>query len=153
MRSLSNSSPSPLDRALRAYRRLNLALPAQKRPTRAVKRAKRLNSTEVVRLVERYSSGGTVYELATEFGVHRTTVSEHLKAVGVQMRRQPLTPVQVRNAARLYASGLSLVDVGRHLGVHASTVNLALRERGVLMRKPWDHLRQHKAAPHHPLTE
>ena len=143
-RQFSNSSPSSLERALRAYRRLDLARPPQKRPTRASKRAKRLNGTELNRLVERYASGATVYELATEFGIHRTTISQQLKTAGVKMRLQPLTPQQVEEAAALYATGQSLADVGSQLGVNASTVLIALRTEGAEIRKPWDHPRQHQ---------
>jgi DNA-binding transcriptional ArsR family regulator len=128
-----------LKRAIRAYRALDLARTPYKRSTRPPKRAKRLNDTELARLGARYGSGVTVYELAIEFGVHRTTISQHLKAAGVQMRLQPLSEQEVGTAATLYATGLSLANVGQQLGVNASTVYQALKQHGVEMRKPWDH--------------
>jgi len=141
-RLFSNSSSTPLTRAIRAYRRVDLSLAPHGRPTGAPKRAKWLNGTELARLVDRYSSGATVYELATEFSVDRKTISRHLKAAGIRMGLRPLTTAQVEEAIRLYTSGLSLAAVGRELGVHASTVNLALRKREMTLRNPWDHPRQ-----------
>ncbi len=99
----------------------------------------------MARLVEHYKSGATVYELAVEFGVHRTIISQRLKGAGVQMRLQPLTEQQVETALTLYATGLSLADVGRQLGVNASTVYQAFRQRYVEIRTPWDHPRKRSA--------
>ena len=141
-RLFSNSSSSPLSRAIRAYRGLRLSKTPPERSRWVPNRAKWLNDTEMGRLVERYKAGASVYELAVEFGVHRTIISQRLKGAGVTMRRQPLTTDQVETAAKLYATGMSLADVGRRLGVHASTVHQALRQTGVVMRKPWERPRQ-----------
>lgn len=138
-RLFSNSYSSPLSRAIRAYRRLDLSRVPEQRPNRAPKRAKWLSETELTRLIDRYSSGATVYELATEYSVDRKTISRHLKAAGIRMRLAPLSIEQVDEATRLYSSGLSLAAVGRELGVHGSTVHLALKQRGFAMRKPWEH--------------
>ena len=102
-------------------------------------RAKWLNDTEMARLVEHYKAGASVYELAVEFGVHRTIISQRLKGAGVTMRRRPLTADQVETPAAFYPTGMSLADVGHRLGVHASTVHKALKRRGMVMRKPWEH--------------
>lgn len=138
-RLFSNSSSSPLSRAIRAYRGLHLSKAPPERSRWVPNRAKWLNDTEMARLVAHYRAGASVYELAVEFGVHRTIISQRLKGAGVQMRRQPLTTDQVETAAALYATGMSLAEVGSQLGVHASTVHQALRLRGTLMRKPWEH--------------
>jgi hypothetical protein len=72
-RHLSNPSPA-LKRALKAYRELDLSRVSRpSTPRRQVKQAVRLSAAQVTRLVERYQSGATVYELAAEFGVHRET--------------------------------------------------------------------------------
>ncbi len=122
-----------------AFRRLNLSKAPRERAKWIPNRAKWLNDTEMARLVASYGAGATVYELAVEFGVHRTIISQRLKGAGFQMRLQPLTPDQVADGMRLYASGLSLAEVGRGLGVNASTIYKALVERGAEMRRPWDH--------------
>lgn len=67
-------------------------------------------------MVERYESGATVYDLAREFGVHRTTISERLKASGVSLRFQPPGEQVVVEMVKLYESGLSLAAVGARLG-------------------------------------
>ena len=149
-RSLSNSTPSPLKRALRAYQRL---LPLKtsnqdhftKKPLPRTLRL--LRPLEIESLGERYKSGASVYELADEFQISRETVSRHLKAAGVPMRRRSLTPDQIDEAARLYVTGLSVMDIGAALGVHGSTIQLALKRRGMRMRNPWDHPRQRGQAP------
>jgi transposase-like protein len=89
----------------------------------------RLNDRQIARLVERYEAGVTTYELATEFGVHRTTLSQHIKTARVKMRLQPLTPQQVDGAVVFYATGLPLADVGREVGRHASTYSSPTRRR------------------------
>jgi predicted transcriptional regulator len=39
-------------------------------------------------MTTKYEAGATVYELAAEFGCHRTTVAERLKKAGIVMRLQ-----------------------------------------------------------------
>jgi DNA-binding CsgD family transcriptional regulator len=96
-------------------------------------------SPEAVReLVAGYEDGATVYELAEQFKIHRTTVSLHLQRQGVAMRRTGLSDEQIRQAAKLYEQGLSLVRLAEHMQVNAETVRQALRKHGVRMRRPWE---------------
>ena len=53
---------------------------------------KRLTQRDVARLSQRYDQGATIYELATEFGIDRHTVSERLKKAGTTMRGHSPTP-------------------------------------------------------------
>ena len=131
---LSNPS-SPLKRALRAYRKLDLsATTSAFRAHTPVKRAKWLNPTELNQIVERYQAGATVYELADQFGVNRNTVAGHLKAQGVRLRRTSLTETEMAQAIALYATGLSTARVGAQLGRDHSTIWHALRHAGVQLR-------------------
>ncbi|GAH43722.1 unnamed protein product, partial [marine sediment metagenome] len=50
------------------------------------------------------------------------------------VRRQPLTPEQVSEAARLYESGLSLSQVAAQLRVNQETMRVAIIAAGVVMR-------------------
>ena len=100
------------------------------------KRAKRLNDTQLARLVERYESGATVYELASEFTIDRRTVSIHLKQLGVIMRLQPPTEETVDEIVRLYESGMSMGKVSQQVGFSADSVRSHLRKRGVKTRDP-----------------
>jgi len=91
-------------------------------------RQRRLTETQVLEMVARYQEGATVYELATEFGCHRTTVAERLKKVGIAMRGQSPTIEDIDSMANLIASGLSPQAVGEKLGFCANTVRNCLRE-------------------------
>ncbi len=136
-RLFSNVTPSALHRAINAYRQLDLTRRSCKRVARAhPKRAKRLNDTELARLVDRYESGATVYELASVFAIDRRTVSIHLKQQGVIMRLQPPAEDTVEEMIRLYVSGLSLEKVGQLVNVSADSVLNYLRKRGVDTRDP-----------------
>jgi DNA-binding CsgD family transcriptional regulator len=134
-RQLSNTSPSPLSRALRAYRQLDLRAPSAKTRARAVpKRARYLNDAERTRLAERYRAGATIRELALEFGVAPRTASHHLKLAGVDVRSRAMSSDEVAEAIRLYAAGLSTKAVGERLGRHHSAIWNALRRAGIELR-------------------
>jgi DNA-binding Lrp family transcriptional regulator len=85
-------------------------------------------------MAARYEAGATVYELATEFGCHRTTVAERLKKAGIVMRGQSPTPDVIDSMVCLYESGLSFREVGKQLGLSTSTVRNCLRERQIRAR-------------------
>ena len=55
---------------------------------------KRLDAASVDALVDGYLAGQTVYQLATEFGIERRTVSAHIHRRGVPMRRRGLPLAQ-----------------------------------------------------------
>lgn len=97
-------------------------------------RQKLLSEDEIEQLIAAYRAGSTVYQLAKQFGCHRTTVSGCLKASGVQMRRTPLSHEQIEEAVRLYEAGLSCTKIGHKVGCSPDTVRSHLRQRGVVMR-------------------
>ena len=49
-------------------------------------RQRRLTESQVVEMAAKYEAGATVYELAAEFGCHRTIVAERLKRAGIATR-------------------------------------------------------------------
>jgi hypothetical protein len=100
----------------------------------AVRPRREVVTADVVSLVDGYRAGATVKELAVEFGIHRTTVTQHLRSNGVALRRRGLDDQQVEQAVHLYRQGWSLARVGARLHVDAHTVRVALRARGVPMR-------------------
>jgi hypothetical protein len=102
------------------------------RPRRVVVAA--LPTSEVTSLVDGYRAGATAKDLAIEFGVHRTTVTQHLQRNGVPLRRRGLDDPQIDQAVHLYRQGWSLARIGTSLSVDAHTVRTALRARGVQMR-------------------
>lgn len=132
---MSNATSTPLVRAIRAYRQLNLAgLPHERLPRVLPKRALQLTPVQVGCLVQRYNAGATVYELAPEFGIGRQTVSKYLKAAGVQFRLSSLTEAEVEEVIWLYGTGLSLAKVGERVGREASLIHLTLRREGITCR-------------------
>lgn len=99
-----------------------------------VQKQKILSAEEISELVIAYKSGLTAYQLAEQFGCHRTTVSQHLKLQGLKMRRCPLSNDQIDKAVKLYESGLSCAKVGNIIGANDTTILKRLRERGVRVR-------------------
>ncbi len=83
---------------------------------------KRLDADSVDALVDGYLNGQTVYELATEFGIERRTVSAHLHRRGVPMRRRGLSLAQKEEAFALRDRGWSLAQIGARFDVSAGTV-------------------------------
>ncbi|WP_307198327.1 hypothetical protein [Nocardioides zeae] len=132
---LSNPTPPPLERAIRAYRNLDLscATPVTTQ-RRQAKRAIQLGADQVARLVDSYQSGATVYELAAQFGIDRRTVSAHLKRQGIATRFQSPTEQDIDQMIRLYRTGLSMAAVGRQLGFAPRTVQRHIKARGVRAR-------------------
>ena len=97
-------------------------------------RQRRLTGAQVAEMAAKYKSGATVYELAAEFGCHRTTVAERLKKAGIAMRGQSPTSEDVCSMVRLHAGGLSFQDVGQQLGFCANTVRSCLKKRQIRSR-------------------
>jgi transposase-like protein len=85
-------------------------------------------------MTTRYLEGATVYELAVEFDICRSNVSERLKENGVRMRLSPPNEEQICEMVQLYESGLSLAEVGKRVGVSIGTVKRYVCERGVHIR-------------------
>ena len=80
-----------------------------------------------------YSAGTPLADLALAFGIHRSTVSAHIKRGDVEPR-SGLIERNIEEATRLYNEGLSVAAVGQHFGVHGSTVLRVLKAAGVAIR-------------------
>jgi hypothetical protein len=87
--------------------------------------------SEIVRL---YLAGESASALAPEFGVHVSTLVEHLRRAGIVVRQRVIVRIDIDEAARLYASGLSLSRVGTALGVSAGTILNEFRSAGLSTR-------------------
>jgi hypothetical protein len=66
--------------------------------------------------------------------MHRSTVSDLLKARGPALRNRPLDEDEVAAATRLYQSGLSLVAVCERLARDQSSVRFTLFKAGIPRR-------------------
>ncbi|TWP33607.1 ArsR family transcriptional regulator [Leekyejoonella antrihumi] len=93
-----------------------------------------MTQDQLDRLVTAYERGATIYDLADQFKINRSTISRHLKRNGVVMRRQSPSRAEVDHMVQLYESGLSLVRVGKRVGCDAATVRAHLISRGVQTR-------------------
>jgi DNA invertase Pin-like site-specific DNA recombinase len=91
-----------------------------------------LSDDDIAKLVAGYKSGLSVYQLAEQFGCHRTTVSRGLKDHGTKMRGRPLTEEQIGEAQSLYTAGLTLTDIGKQVGANRTTVRGRLENRGLM---------------------
>ena len=81
------------------------------------RQVRRLTETQIEELAEAYRSGKTVYQLATVFGIHRTTVGTILRRQGVKMRRQGLSESQRPEVDRRRADGMSFARIGTRFEV------------------------------------
>ena len=90
----------------------------------------RPHSEECSDLVQGSREGRTVYELATQFGVHRQTVSEVLKREGVPRRRRPLSSAESDKAFALRGEGWTFARIGAELRCDPSTVCRTLAKIG-----------------------
>jgi hypothetical protein len=96
--------------------------------------ARHLRPAEIDELVKAYEAGRTVYDLAAQFGIHRTVVGKHLRARGVDTKPPGLHSEDIPTAARLYQGGWSLARIGEKFATTANTVRFRLLEVGVVMR-------------------
>ena len=92
-----------------------------------IQRQRRLTPAQVIEMVRRYEEGSTVYELATEFCCHRTTVSARLKKAGVSLRLRSPRANEIEVMALLYESGHSTQEIARQLGFCENTIRISMR--------------------------
>jgi len=85
-------------------------------------------------MVAGYQEGRTVYELATEFRIHRGTVSKLLSREGVPLRYRLVQGEQLDRVISAYKDGYSLAELGGEIGVSPMTIRKALFDAGVTVR-------------------
>jgi lambda repressor-like predicted transcriptional regulator len=114
--------------------RLSPALPVRQQQ-------KRLTPAELVQMIQLYRDGTQVRDLASQFGVHRHTISQRLTRMGVPLRRHGLRDEDADEAAQLYAEGWSLVRLGEKYDCdHSSVRNTLLRHGYQLRPRPgWEY--------------
>jgi len=97
---------------------------------------RRLSPPDIDDLIAAYQAGATISQLAADYGVHRTTVAEHLDRHGVPRHHERTAwDADILNeAAELYATGLSLAGVAHQFGIDAQTVANRFRRAGVAVR-------------------
>ena len=136
---LSNPQPALCHLAGEAIRPSGEGPKAEQHPPKPTRRPRvqtqrRLSADQIAELIAAYRSGKTMKELASEFGIHRTTVSSHLTEHGVSVRRGGLDQDQTAEAVRLYEQGWSSGRLSEKFGVSADTVLTVLRRARVSIR-------------------
>ena len=100
----------------------------------ARKHLRRLNPTDITRLIDSYLGGVTLKELAAIHGINLTTVSSILERAQVRRRGRPLSSNDVEKAIHLYRSGQSLSVVAGHFKVSSDTIRHYLVRAGLKLR-------------------
>jgi transposase-like protein len=95
---------------------------------------RRLEPSKVEELIQGYSDGAPVDELAGRFQVDQSTVQKHARRHGLPRRSPRLGPNQTEEAITLYTEGQSLLKLANHFGVASDTVARALRRAGITLR-------------------
>ncbi len=92
-----------------------------------IQRQVRLSEADIIKLVDDYRSGLTVMELSRRYGIHRTTVMDHLRRKGVPKQGPKLTREQIAQAKYLRNLGMSYQKIGKIFGVDTETIRRATR--------------------------
>jgi hypothetical protein len=98
----------------------------------------RLDPAVIAQIAADYEAGATTPDLMAQYQLGKGTVLRLLRAQGVEIRNQSLTPTELGEAIRLYQSGWSLARVGAHFGRDASLIHISFKRAGVPRRKPWE---------------
>ena len=112
-----------------------LELPIRKSPEpvrRQIRLRRYLAETEEFELLAGYESGQTLYQLASQFGIHRDTVSQLLERHGVARRYHQTAYVDLDRATELQQGGLNLTEIAEALCIGRTTLVRARRAARVL---------------------
>lgn len=92
-----------------------------------------LTTAGIDSLVADYQAGAGVGELARRYGIHRSTVTAHLRRRNTPQRQAGLSAAQQAEAVRLYRDGLSLRAISRRMGVDRKAVRASLASVNLLI--------------------
>jgi transposase-like protein len=121
-------------RALAARLPALLEQPVRSEGVSAGRQQRRLSPDERAALLIEYQAGALVRDLAREWGIGRSTISEILRTSGVR-RPTGLSVDQVLEAQHLYeVERWSLQRIGERFSVAHTTVRRALLTAGLQMR-------------------
>jgi DNA-directed RNA polymerase specialized sigma24 family protein len=95
----------------------------------------RLTPDMVAAIVARYAQGTSAATIATEMGVHHTTVAARLRAAGVVLRGQPRKSAAVTaEVVARYQTGEPIIAIAAAMGMSNNTVRRILIREGVPLR-------------------
>ncbi len=84
-------------------------------------------------LIAAYLDGERIEDLASQYGVHRSTVMAKLRRAGVP-RYSGWTEEITKEARDLYEAGLTITEISERMGRARTTIGNHLRAAGVEMR-------------------
>ena len=100
---------------------------------------KTLSQAEIQAVIQKYEAGASTYELADEFGCHRSTISAVLKRNGIVVTKRK---VDIAVAIQMYESGKTTTEIAKYFDTNGSVISKTLRQNGVKMRKSWEYSRR-----------
>lgn len=102
-------------------------------------RVRKLTQDQIDELTSLYQQGHALASLASQFGIHRATVKDHLRRAGfsIQPGNQAKPTTENKDEIdKLYKTGLSVHKLALQFGVTDNPAHNALMERRVKMRLP-----------------
>ena len=94
----------------------------------------RLSPHEIDDLVARYTAGASLRSLSLGYGVSRSGIRPLLRAEGLTLRVQGMTPDEAESAVRFFESGLTIRQIVEQIGYSCGTIRTMLYENGVVLR-------------------
>lgn len=99
---------------------------------------RRFGPEVIADLVARYNAGASISALGREVGTGYQPLRQLLLEEGITLRhirRDPLTPKEVKRAVQRYESGRTIRQVATELGSSYTTIRMLLHDQGVKMRE------------------
>ncbi len=90
---------------------------------------------EIKRVVQGYTSGKTIYQLAEEFGCHRQTISDVLKRNNIKINNcVAQKKLDAEKVISMYAEMRTTKEIANQFGVSPKAILKCLRDNGVGIR-------------------
>ena len=103
--------------------------------TRIEQSQKRLTDEEIGLVCSAYQSGKSTYQLAREFGCHRSTISNALKSRGIEVTKK--SKLDVVDVATLYEQGHATQEIADKYNVGPQVILRCLKAEGIKIRGRW----------------
>ncbi|QPE04089.1 hypothetical protein IT882_12865 [Microbacterium schleiferi] len=108
--------------------------PAAKPPPPPHRLSRRLSPETCAEIAEKCRAGATTPSLCAEYGISKGGLLRLLRDRGVEMRRQPLAPEHVEQAAALYRYGFSIAAIASYLDASYNNVRQNFVRLGIERR-------------------
>ena len=100
----------------------------------ALLETRRLSRKAIAQHLAGYQAGASTRQLATLYGISKTSVQRLLQVHGVTGRHQGFSATQVTDARDLYRAGRSVAQVASNLGLIPSSDQQHAKGSGIEMR-------------------